>query len=110
VVVSATQAGGLAVTAAALATALATGFGAAPLAFATRAPRSWLGPANGVAAVLMLGASGLLFYQGGRSDAAKTVAGAAIGVVTIAPRGALARQARELAFRSVERCPSAHGR
>jgi zinc transporter ZupT len=82
--VGATQAGGLAVTAAALATALATGLGAAPLAFATRAPRSWLGPANGVAAALMLGASGMLFYQGGRSDAAKTLAGAAIGVVTIA--------------------------
>jgi len=83
-VVSATQAGGLAVTAAALATALATGLGAAPLAFATRAPRSWLGPANVVAAALMAAASGMLFYQGGRSDVAKTLAGAAIGVVTIA--------------------------
>jgi ZIP family zinc transporter len=78
------QAGGLAVTAAALATALATGLGAAPLAFATRAPRSWLGPANGVAATLMLGASGLLFYQGGRSNVAKTLVGAAIGVAAIA--------------------------
>ncbi len=82
--VGATQAGGLAVTAAALATALATGLGAAPLAFATRVPRSWLGAANGVAAALMLGASGMLFYQGGRSDAAKTLAGAVIGVVAIA--------------------------
>ena len=62
--VGATQAGGLAVTAAALATALATGLGAAPLAFATRTPRSWLGPANGIAAALMLGASAMFFYQG----------------------------------------------
>ncbi|MGZ8691134.1 MAG: ZIP family metal transporter [Gaiellaceae bacterium] len=78
------QAGGLAVTAAALATALATGLGAAPLVFAARTARSWLGIANGVAAILMLGASAMLFYQGGRSDAVKTLAGAAIGVVTIA--------------------------
>jgi zinc transporter ZupT len=46
--------------------------------------RSWLGPANAVAATLMLGASAMLFYQGGRSDGVKTLAGATIGVVTIA--------------------------
>jgi ZIP family zinc transporter len=83
-VVGAAQAGGLAVTAAALATALATGLGAAPLAFATRESRSWLGPANWVAAALMLGASGMLFYQGVESDVAKTLAGAATGIVAIA--------------------------
>jgi len=83
-VVGAVQAGGLAVTAAALATALATGLGAAPLAVAKRESRSWLGPANWVAAALMLGASGMLFYQGAGSDAAKTLAGAAIGIVAIA--------------------------
>ena len=82
--VGAVQAGGLAVTAAALATALATGLGAAPLAFAKRESRSWLGPANWVAAALMLCASGMLFYQGVGSDAAKTLAGAATGVVAIA--------------------------
>jgi zinc transporter ZupT len=32
----------------------------------------------------MLGASGMLFYQGAGSDAAKTLAGAAIGIVAIA--------------------------
>jgi len=58
--------------------------GAAPLAVAKRESRSWLGPANWVAAALMLGASGMLFYQGAGSDAAKTLAGAAIGIVAIA--------------------------
>ena len=82
--VGAVQAGGLAVTAAALATALATGLGAAPLAFAKRESQTWLGPANWVAAALMLGASGMLFYQGVGSDAAKTLAGAATGIVAIA--------------------------
>jgi ZIP family zinc transporter len=86
-VVGAVQAGGLAVAAAALATALVTGLGALPLAFAGRMARSWLGPANAVAATLMLGASGMLFYQGGRSDGVKTLSGAAIGVVTIALAG-----------------------
>jgi ZIP family zinc transporter len=83
-VVGAVQAGGLAVTAAALATALATGLGAAPLAFAKRESRSWLGPANWVAAALMLVASGMLFYQGVGSDAAKTMIGAVTGIVAIA--------------------------
>lgn len=82
--VGAVQAGGLAVTAAALATAFATGLGAAPLAFAKRESQTWLRPANWVAAALMLGASGMLFYQGVGSDAAKTLAGAAIGIVAIA--------------------------
>jgi zinc transporter ZupT len=84
VVGAATDAGVLAVTAAALATALATGIGAAPLAFARRATRSVLGWGNVTAAVLMLAASGMLFYQGGRSSAPKTLVGAAFGVVAIA--------------------------
>lgn len=81
---AATEAGALAVTAAALATALATGLGAAPLAFATRVSRSWLGIANVAAAVLMLAASGMLFYEGSRSGASKIVLGAVVGVVAIA--------------------------
>jgi zinc transporter, ZIP family len=79
-----TQGSALAVTSAALATALATGLGAIPLAFATTARRSWLGIGNVVAAVLMVAASVMLFYEGGRSDFGKTVVGAVIGVVTIA--------------------------
>lgn len=81
---AATDAGVLAVTAAALATALATGIGAVPLAFARLATRSVLGWANAAAAALMLAASGMLFYQGARSDAPKTIVGAALGVVAIA--------------------------
>jgi zinc transporter, ZIP family len=73
----------LAVTAAALVTALATGLGAAPLAFARTARRSWVGIGNAVAALLMAAASVMLFYEGGRSDAGKTIVGAIIGVVTI---------------------------
>ena len=74
---------GLAVTAAALATALATGLGALPLAFAGGRSRSWLGGANALAAALMLGASGMLFYQGTGESGSRTIAGAILGVATI---------------------------
>jgi zinc transporter, ZIP family len=83
VVGAATEASGLAVTAAALVTALATGLGAAPLAFASRVARAWLTGANAIAAGLMLAASGMLFYQGGREDVPKTLVGALLGIVTI---------------------------
>lgn len=79
-----TQGSMLAVTAAALATALATGLGAVPLAFAAHARRSWLGIGNIIAASLMVVAGVMLFYEGGRSDTGKTVVGAVLGVVTIA--------------------------
>jgi zinc transporter ZupT len=83
VVGAATDAGVIAVTAAALATALATGLGALPLAFARRASASLLLWTNTAAAALMLAASGMLFYQGGQSDVTATIVGAALGVVTI---------------------------
>jgi zinc transporter, ZIP family len=83
VVAAVSEANVLAVTAAALLTALATGLGALPLVFATPARRSWVGAGNAAAAALMVAASGTLFYEGGRSDLAKTVAGAVIGVVAI---------------------------
>lgn len=79
-----TQGSALAVTSAALGTALATGLGAIPLAFATTARRSWVAGGNVVAGLLMVAASVMLFYEGARSDFGKTVAGAVIGVVTIA--------------------------
>jgi zinc transporter, ZIP family len=84
VVGAATEASALAVTAAALTTALATGLGALPLAVARRAAQSWLVAANAIAAVLMLLASALLFYQGGVEDLGKMLAGAAAGLVAIA--------------------------
>jgi ZIP family zinc transporter len=73
----------LAVTLAALATALATGLGAIPLAFAKEASQSWRRGANATAATLMLAASGMLFYQGAQSDTLKTAVGAVVGLGTI---------------------------
>ena len=78
-----TEANVLTVTAAAVVTALATGLGAVPLALVRNARGSWVGVGNIFAALLMVAASATLFYEGGRSDAGKTVAGALIGVVTI---------------------------
>ena len=81
---AATGATALAVFAAALLTALATGLGAAPLAFAKRASDSWLGVGNAVAASLMLTASVMLFYEGAHYDARRTLLGAIVGLVAIA--------------------------
>ncbi len=76
--------GALAVFAAALATALATGLGAAPFLFVARLARSWVGVANGLAAGFMLAASVLLFYTGAREDTLRTFGGALIGVLFVA--------------------------
>ncbi|HEY6068449.1 MAG TPA: ZIP family metal transporter [Gaiellaceae bacterium] len=97
---------GLAVTAAALATALATGLGAVPLAFAGGKSRSWLGAANAVAAGLMLGASGMLFYQGS-SDGSRTIVGAFLGVGTIVLASHLLRSRDHWRFESLR---GAHAR
>jgi hypothetical protein len=48
----------------ALLTAVATGFGAVPFAFAKHPSRRWLGASNAVAAGLMLAASFGLIYEG----------------------------------------------
>jgi zinc transporter, ZIP family len=82
-----TDVGGLAVTVAALGTALATGLGAAPLAFARGVARPWLRRANLLAAGLMLAASGMLFYEGGRDDTRKALVGGLLGIVTIVLAG-----------------------
>jgi ZIP family zinc transporter len=81
---AATETSALAVTAAALATALATGLGAAPLLLARRVPLSWLGAANAAAGGFMLAASGLLFYEGAAASWEKTILGAVAGVPAIA--------------------------
>lgn len=80
---SVTQSSWVAVGGAALVTAIATGFGAIPLLLARRASPAWLRTGNAIAALLMVVASLMLFYQGARSGAVKTVAGAALGVVVI---------------------------
>ena len=81
---AAAEANALAVTAAALVTALATGLGAAPLAFAARRATLWIARANAAAGVLMLLASGLLLYEGALKSATKMLLGAGAGVVAIA--------------------------
>lgn len=74
----------LAVTAAALITALATGLGAVPLAFRRRGAGSWLAGANVLAAVLMLLASVLLLYEGAVKGADRMLLGAVAGVLAVA--------------------------
>ena len=66
------------VTLAALVTALATGLGALPFRFLPRlSHRFW----NAVAAVLMIAASGSLFWQGFGLGVIRTILGTALGVV-----------------------------
>jgi ZIP family zinc transporter len=69
---------------AALITALATGLGAAPFLFVSRLAQSALGVANALAAGFMIAASGLLFYEGVRADAALSAAGVAVGALFVA--------------------------
>jgi zinc transporter, ZIP family len=73
----------LTVFAAALVTALATGLGAIPLAFARNNTRAWIMGGSAGAAVLMLLASGLLLYEGVSESLIRTCAGAAAGIVAI---------------------------
>ena len=75
--------GALAVFVAALATALATGLGAAPL-FVARLARSWVGLANALAGGFMFAASALLFYTGARENTLRMVIGALLGVLFVA--------------------------
>jgi zinc transporter, ZIP family len=91
----------LVVFAAALLTALATGLGAAPLAFTKRASGSWLGVGNSVAATLMLGASVMLFYEGAHSSAPKTLLGAFVGLVAIAFAARWLNQRENLRFEAL---------
>ena len=71
----------LAVFVVSLVTALATGLGALPFAFARRPDRSWLGTANSLAAGFMLGASLGLFYEGADYGVGRTALGVLAGGV-----------------------------
>ena len=64
----------------ALLTAVATGFGAVPFAFAKHPTRRWLGASNAIAAGLMLAASFGLIYEGVNHGLARTLAGALLGL------------------------------
>jgi len=74
----------LAVFAAALVTALATGLGAAPFLFVVDLARSWVGVANALAAGFMIAASVLLFYEGARESFLRVSGGALVGVLFVA--------------------------
>ena len=76
--------GVLAVTLAALVTALATGLGALPFVFVHGTSRRWLGTSNALAAGFMLSASGLLLIEGLIRGVGRVLAGAAVGAVFIA--------------------------
>ncbi len=69
---------------AALVTAVATGFGAAPFAFVKEMSRRWLGIANAVAAGLMVAASYGLMAEGSAYSPGRTIAGILAGAVLIA--------------------------
>ena len=64
----------------ALATAVATGFGALPFIFVKSLSRRWLGASNAVAAGLMLAARFGLIYEGVNYGLLRTLGGALIGL------------------------------
>src|SRR5215204_2459510 len=64
----------------ALLTAMATGLGAVPFAFAKHPTRRWLGASNAAAAGLMLAASFGLIYEGVNHGVFRTLAGALLGL------------------------------
>lgn len=68
---------------AALITAIATGLGAVPFAFAPNMSRGWLGASNAFAAGLMIAASLSLVFEGFMLGPWRTAAGALLGFVLI---------------------------
>lgn len=70
--------------ASALATALATGLGAVPFAFARERVGRWLGPANSVASGVMLGASAGLLIEGSGRSLVRTALGVVAGAAFVA--------------------------
>ena len=76
----------------ALLTAVATGLGALPFAFAKHPTRGWLGASNAVAAGLMLAASFGLIYEGVNHGLFRTLAGALLGLGFIVAARRVLRQ------------------
>src|SRR5215216_4170205 len=86
----------------ALLTAVATGLGAVPFAFAKRPTRRWLGASNAVAAGLMLAASFGLIYEGMHYGPLRALVGALLGLVFIvAARRALRQDEHPAVFASM---------
>jgi zinc transporter, ZIP family len=69
--------------AAAAVTALATGLGALPLAFRKVRGASWIGPANAIAAGVMLGASASLIVEGWQRGLPRVGLGLAVGALFV---------------------------
>jgi zinc transporter ZupT len=68
---------------AALVTAFATGLGALPFAIKRHGLTRWLGPANGVASGVMLGASASLLIEGAGRSGGRTALGGLAGIVFV---------------------------
>lgn len=81
---------------AALATALATGLGAAPFLLVRQPGRRWLGLANSLAAGFMLGASAGLVWEGASFGLGRTALGAFAGAAFIAFTGWQIGRSRDL--------------
>jgi ZIP family zinc transporter len=76
----------------ALLTAVATGLGAVPFAFAKHPTRRWLGASNAIAAGLMLAASFGLIYEGMNYGPLRALAGALLGLAFIVVARRVLRQ------------------
>lgn len=85
----------LAVTLAALGTALATGLGALPFLFFRRPDRRWLGLANALASGFMIGASVGLALEGARYGTERMVLGAAAGAAFMLATGRFLGRGRD---------------
>jgi len=86
----------------ALLTAVATGLGAVPFAFAKHPTRRWLGASNAIAAGLMLAASFGLVYEGVNHGLFSTVAGALLGLgFIVAARRYLRQEEHPAVFASM---------
>jgi len=101
VIAAAAQTDVLTVFAAASVTALATGLGAIPLAFARRNPGAWITGGSLGAAVLMSVASVLLLYEGATESLGRTGVGAAVGIVAIALSSRLLRARDDWRFEAL---------
>jgi zinc transporter ZupT len=99
----------LTVTAIALGTALATGLGALPLALARGVTDAWVGRGDGLAAGLMLGASGGLLWEGAREGAVRTGCGLVAGFALIALAARLAGDRDDVVAAPGSRAPGVSG-
>jgi ZIP family zinc transporter len=86
----------LAVTLAALATALATGLGALPFLLVRRPDRRWLGLANALASGFMIGASVGLALEGARYGSGRMLLGVSAGAAFMAVTRRFLGRDREL--------------